>query len=357
MTTRRHFLKASVAGTGAAALATPALAQQRFEWRMVTSWPKRLPGPGVTAERIASRIAEASEGRLKITVHAAGELVPALEVFDAVSTGTAELAHTASLFWQGKMKAAPFFTAMPFGLTAGEHHAWIYHGGGQEVWDELYAPFGIKPYLGGNTGLQMGGWFRREINSVEDFKGLKMRMPGFGGEVIRRLGATPVSIPPGEIFSSLQSGVIDATEFLGPWSDAAMGFQKVAPYYYAPGFHEPNGTGEFLVSLKALETLPGELRAIMEQAVMAENSFSLAESEWFNAGTLEDLVSGQGVKLRYYPKDLLKAAQATSREVIAEQAAADPGFASVWESYEKALKRLSPWADTGLRSYLAARDA
>lgn len=354
MTTRRHLLGASLAA-GAATLARPALAQQRFRWRMVTSWPKNLPGPGVTAERIARRVAETSEGRFTIIVHAAGELVPALEVFDAVSTGTAELAHTASLFWQGKARAAPFFTAMPFGLVAGEHHAWIYHGGGQEAWDELYAPFGIKPYMVGNTGLQMGGWFRREIHSAEDFKGLKMRMPGFGGEVVRKLGATPVSIPPGEIFSGLQSGVIDATEFLGPWSDVAMGFYKVAPFYYAPGFHEPNGTGEMLVSLQALETLPADLRAVLEQAVMAENSFSLAESEWFNAGTLDTLVSQHGVKLRRYPDDLIAAARAATAEMMAEQSAADPGFAKVWASYEQALKRLRPWAETGLEPFLAAR--
>ncbi|MGE0845781.1 MAG: TRAP transporter substrate-binding protein, partial [Flavobacteriaceae bacterium] len=308
MTTRRTFIAAGAGGL-AAGLAAPALAQQTHEWRMVTSWPKNLPGPGVTAERLARRIGEASGGRLRITVHAAGELVPPLEVFDAVATGTAEMAHTASFFWQGKVRAATFFTAAPFGLTAGEHQAWIDHGGGQAIWDELYAPFGIKPFMGGNTGMQMGGWFRREISSAEDFRGLKMRMPGLGGEVIRKLGATPVSIPPGEIFSALQSGVIDATEFLGPWSDTAMGFHKVAPYYYAPGFHEPNGTGELLISLNRFNALPEDLKRIVEHAAAAENAFALAESEWQNAAARKALVDEHGVKLRRFPDGLRAAAR------------------------------------------------
>ena len=177
---------------------------------MVTSWPKRLPGPGMSAERVAERIAALSGGRLQITVHAAGEVVPAFEVLDAVGGGVAEMGHTAAFYWQGKQPATKFFTTVPFGLTPNEHVAWIDAGGGQALWDELYAPFGVKPFMGGNTGVCMGGWFRRELNSADDVKGLKIRSLGLGGEVYRRLGATPQTTSPGEMLTSLQSGLIDA---------------------------------------------------------------------------------------------------------------------------------------------------
>ncbi|MEZ5840719.1 MAG: TRAP transporter substrate-binding protein [Hyphomicrobiales bacterium] len=218
-------------------------------------------------------------------------------MFDAVATGTAEIAHTASFFWQGKVPAAAFFTAVPFGLTPLEHMAWIEAGGGQQIWDDLYRPFGVKPFMAGNTGFQMGGWYRKEINGLDDIKGLKIRMPGLGGEVLRRLGATPVSLPPGEILPALQSGVVDATEFLGPFSDIAMGFYKVAPFYYWPGFHEPNGTGEAVVSLKALEALPDDLKAIVATATSVESATSLAEAEWENGAALARLIDEHGVEL------------------------------------------------------------
>ena len=253
--TRRNLVRAGALGL-AGALAAPAVARaQTQRWRMVTSWPKRLPGPGMSAERVAERIAALSGGRLQITVHAAGEVVPAFEVLDAVGGGVAEMGHTASFYWQGKQPAAAFFTTVPFGLTPAEHVAWVDAGGGQALWDELYAPFGVKPFMGGNTGVCMGGWFRREIKSRDDLKGMKIRSLGLGGEVYRRLGATPQTTPPGEILTSLQSGVIDAAEFVGPGTDIALGLYRVAPFYYAPGFNKPNGTGECIVSLKAWEAL------------------------------------------------------------------------------------------------------
>src|SRR5688572_342087 len=219
--TRRNLVRAAVL---APAIAAPSLARaQSRRWRMVTSWPKRLPGPGLSAERIAERIAALSGGRLQISVSAAGEVVPAFEVLDAVGGGVAEIGHTAAFFWQGKMPAANFFTTVPFGLTPNEHVAWVEAGGGQALWDELYRPFGVKPFMGGNTGVCMGGWFRREIKSLADLKGLKLRSLGLGGEVFRRLGATSVSIPPGEIFPALQSGVVDGAEFTTPASDIALG--------------------------------------------------------------------------------------------------------------------------------------
>ena len=257
MTTRRNF----TLGAGASAagiLAAPAIARaQTVKWRMVTSWPKRLPGPGMSAERVAERIRALSGGRLDIAVYAAGEVVPAFEVLDAVGNGVADIGHTAAFYWQGKMPAAAFFTTVPFGLTPSEHVAWIEAGGGQALWDELYAPFGVKPFMGGNTGVCMGGWFRRELKSLADLRGLKLRSLGLGGEVYRRLGATPQTTPPAEILTSLQSGVIDGAEFVGPGTDIALGLYRVAPFYYYPGFNKPNGTGECIVALKAWNALSG----------------------------------------------------------------------------------------------------
>lgn len=354
---RRALLGASAAA-GTAALAAPALAQDgaTIEWKMVTSWPKNLPGPGVTARRIADSIGRMSGGRLRVRLFAAGELVPALGVFDAVSAGTAQMAHTASFFWQGKIPAAVYFTAIPFGLLPHEHISWIEQGGGQALWDELYAPFGLKPVMAGNTGVQMGGWYKREITGLDDLRGLKIRMPGLGGEVMRRLGATPVSLPPGELFQALQSGVLDATEFLGPWSDRAMGFHKVASSYYSPGFHEPNGTGEALFNQVALEGLPEDLRAIVLEACRAENGRSLAESDWENAGALRLLQERDGVTVRPYPDDVMTALRETSAKVLADFADKDALGRRIHDSQQAALSRLSPWSDVAMRRFMAARD-
>src|ERR1043166_37760 len=284
--TRRKLVQSSAAGAiGAVAAPSLALAQNK-RWRMVTSWPKRLPGPGISAERVAERIRALSGGRLDITVHAAAELVPAFEVQDAVGNGVADMGHTASFYWQGKMPAASFFTTVPFGLTPGEHVAWVDAGGGQALWDELYAPFGVKPFMGGSTGVCMGGWFRREPKGLDDLKGLKIRSLGLGGEIFRRLGATPQTTPPGEIFTSLQSGVLDGAEVVGPGTDIALGLYRVAPFYYGPGFNKPNGTGECLVNLKAWEALDGELKAVIAHACATEASFALSEMERLNADAL-----------------------------------------------------------------------
>ncbi|MCK7614618.1 TRAP transporter substrate-binding protein [Roseibium sediminicola] len=354
---RRAVLGASIA-MGSSALAAPAIAQGQgtLEWKLVTSWPKNLPGPGVTAQRIADRIQVMSGGRLTIRLFAAGELVPALGVFDAVSAGTAQMAHTASFFWQGKIPASVYFTAIPFGLLPHEHITWIEQGGGQALWDELYAPFGLKPVMAGNTGVQMGGWYKREITGLDDLTGLKIRMPGLGGEVMRRLGATPVSLPPGELFQALQSGVLDATEFLGPWSDRAMGFHKVAKTYYSPGFHEPNGTGEALFNKAALDSLPEDLRAIVLEACKAENGRALAESDWENAGSLQLLQEADGVTVLPYPDEVLAALRQTSAEVLAETAEKDPLAKRIYDSHQAARARLAPWSDVAMRRFMAARD-
>jgi len=351
--TRRSF----AATLGAATLAAPTIARaQTRRWRMVTSWPKRLPGPGMSAERVAERIAALSGGRMQITVHAAGELTPAFEVLDAVAGGVAELGHTASFYWQGKMPAAAYFTTVPFGLTPAEHVAWVDAGGGQQLWDELYAPFGVKPFMGGNTGVCMGGWFRREVKSLDDVRGLKIRSLGLGGEVYRRLGATPQTTPPGEILTSLQSGVLDAAEFVGPGTDISLGLYRVAQTYMGPGFNKPNGTGECIVSLKAWEALDGEGKAIVAHACAAEANYALSEMERLNAEALEALTGRHGVALRTFPPDVVAAARRVSAEVLADLASRSEVARKVHDSYAAFRDRTAPWSRVSIKAVLEARD-
>ncbi len=354
--TRRTLARTGAAGL-VGAMAAPAVARgDTRHWRMVTSWPRRLPGPGLSAERIATRIATLSGGRLEITVSAAGEIVPAFEVLDAVGTGVAEMGHTAAFYWQGKEPAAAFFTTVPFGLIPNEHVAWIDAGGGQALWDELYARFGVKPFMGGNTGVCMGGWFRREIKSRDDVHGLKIRSLGLGGEVYRRLGAIPQTTSPGEILVALQSGVIDGAEFVGPGSDVALGLHRFAPFYYGPGFNKPNGTGECIVSLKAWQTLDAELQAIVAHACGAEASFALAEMERLNIEALATLTTRDNVQLRTFPPDLVSAARRTATEVLAEVAGKSPAAHRVHESYTAFRDKISVWSRISLQAVLEARE-
>ncbi|GBD43726.1 Monocarboxylate 2-oxoacid-binding periplasmic protein [bacterium HR40] len=351
---RRALTALAASGVAAPAVvrgATPA------RWRMVTSWPRNLPGPGVTAQRLADRIARASGGRIRVELFAAGELVPAFEVLDAVAGGVAELAHTAAVFWMGKIPAAAFFLAIPFGLTPLEHMAWIDHGGGQQLWDELYADLGVKPFMAGNTGMSMGGWFRKEIHSLSDLRGLRFRMPGLGGEMYRPFGIVQVSLPPGETLPALQTGAIDAAEFAGPASDLALGFYKVAPYYYWPGLHEPNGTGECIVNRAVWEGLDDELKAVVAHACAAENAYALAESERANAEALKVLVHEHGVQLRRFPDEVIAAARHSAREVIARFDAAGGIEARIYRSYVAMLERLGDWPRVSVQGFLEARHA
>jgi len=354
MTTRRTF----VATLGAAALAAPSVARaQTVKWKMVTSWPKRLPGPGMSAERIAERVRALSAGRIDITVYAAGEIVPAFGVLDAVGNGVADVGHTAAFYWQGKMPAAPFFTTVPFGLTPGEHVAWIDAGGGQGLWDALYAPFGVKPFMGGNTGVCMGGWFRRRIESLADVRGLKLRSLGLGGEIYRRLGATPQTTPPAEILVALQSGVIDGAEFVGPGSDIALGLYRVAPFYYYPGFNKPNGTGECIITRKIWEPLAADLKAIVAHACAAEANFALAEMERLDAEALAALTTQHQVTLAAFPEDLIAAARKQAGDVLGEVAGRDAMSAKVHASYTAFAKRTAPWSRVSIAAVLGARGA
>jgi TRAP-type mannitol/chloroaromatic compound transport system substrate-binding protein len=355
MTTRRRFTIAAGA-SAACLLAMPAIARADvLKWRMVTSWPKRLPGPGMSAERIATRIRTLSGGRIDITVYAAGEVVPAFEVLGAVGNGVADIGHTAAFYWQGKMPAAAYFTTVPFGLTPSEHVAWIEAGGGQALWDELYAPFGVKPFMAGNTGVCMGGWFRHELKSAADLRGLKLRSLGLGGEVYRRLGATPQTTPPAEILTSLQSGVLDGAEFVGPGTDIALGLYRVAPYYYYPGFNKPNGTGECIVALKAWNALSADLQAIVAHACAAEANYALAEMERLNAQALAALVQDHGVKLAAFPDDLVAAARKEAETVLTGLAIRGDITGKISGSYDAFRERSAPWSRVSIEAVLRAR--
>ena len=354
--TRRNFARGGALGL-ATALAVPALAQSgKMRWRMITSWPKRLPGPGMSAERVAERIGALSGGRLEISVSAAGEVVPALEVLDAVGSGVAEIGHTAAFYWQGKEPATAFFTTVPFGLLPNEHVAWVDAGGGQALWDELYAPFGVKPFMAGNTGTCMGGWFRREIKSRDDVRGLKLRSLGLGGEVYHRLGAIPQTTAPGEILVALQSGLIEGAEFVGPGSDIALGLYRYAPFYYYPGFNKPNGTGECIVSLKAWQALDRELQAVVAHACATEASYALAEMERLNIEALAALTTQDNVKLRSFSADLIDAARAQAKDVLADFAGKSPGAAKVHASYVAFRDKVSAWSRISTEAVLQSRE-
>ncbi len=306
---------------------------QHYQWKMVTAWPKNFPGLGTAAERLAERVKAMSGGRLSIKVYAGGELVPPLEVFDAVSRGTAELGHGAAYYWKGKVPAAQFFTAVPFGLSTSEMNAWLSKGGGQALWDEAYAPFGVKPLAVGNTGMQMGGWYNSEINSLDDLKGLKIRMPGLGGEVLARLGATTVNLPGGEIFTALQTGAIDATDWVSPYNDLAFGLHKAARFYYYPGWQEPQAVLELLINQKALDGLPADLQAILIEATRAANQDMLDDYVYHNALALDQLKQ-QGVLLKRFPDEVLQAMQLQSEQVLGELAAQSELNGRIWASMQ-----------------------
>jgi TRAP-type mannitol/chloroaromatic compound transport system substrate-binding protein len=354
---RRQFIQGAGLGAVAAAASfpTPSIAQGVKELRMVTSWPKGYPGQGTSAIRLAERIGLGTEGKVTVKVFAAGELVPPFEVFDAVANGTADMYHSAEYYWQGKSKAFNFFCTVPFGLTANEFNAWIYFGGGQQLWDELSGQFGIKALLAGNTGVQMGGWYRKEINTIDDFKGLKFRMPGLGGQVLQKLGATVINLPGGEIFAALQSGAIDGTEWVGPWNDLAFGFFKVAKNYYWPGFHEPGTSLAVGFGSKVWSGLSKEHQAVMQAACSAENDHLLAEFNARNGEALDTLVNKHGVQLKRFSDDVLAKVGGAAGEVVAEVGNADPTTKKVFDSFIKFRKDVSEWTKLSEGAFGAAR--
>jgi TRAP-type mannitol/chloroaromatic compound transport system substrate-binding protein len=326
---RRDFLSgaaATGAATGAGALAAPAIAraQETIEWKMVTTWPKNAPGVGVNAQRFADMVTEMSGGRLTIRLFAAGELVPPFECLDAVQADTAQLAHSTPYYWVGKSAALNFFTTIPFGLMATELSAWLNFGGGQELWEEVYAPFNVVPFYVGSSGVQSGGWFNTEINSLDDLKGLKMRIAGIGGEVMRRLGVAVVLTPPGEIQPSLASGAVDAAEWVSPWLDIAFGLHKAAKYYYVPAFHEPGPGLEVIVNKDRLAGLPDDLKAIIKYAARATSETTLSDFTFHNIKVFSEMQKNfPEIELRSFPKDVVAAMGEKTVEVLDEIAERD----------------------------------
>ena len=317
--------------------------QKIYKWRMVTTWPKNLPGMGLAPETMAKKIKAMSNGRLDIKVYGAGELVPAMEVFDAVSGGSAQMGHGAAYYWKGKVPMAPFFTTLPFGLTAQERNGWLFYGGGMPLWKELYAKYDLVPIAGGNTGVQMAGWFNKEINSLEDLKGMTMRIPGLGGEVFNRAGGTAVSMAVEDVFTSMQTGVIDAAELVGPYNDRAQGLHEVAKYYYYPGWQEPGPNLELIINKEAWEELPLDLRAIVENASLVVNADLLSEYTERNNAALRELVDEYGVELRQLPAEVLSGIReisyALTEEIVEKQVAAEAARALELDGRDEELAK------------------
>ena len=325
---------------------------EQFQWKMVTTWPPNFPGLGTGASTLARYLTEASGGRLQVQIYAAGELIPAFEVFDAVSSGTAQLGHAGAYYWRGKSEAAQFFSTVPFGLNTHEMNAWLYYGGGMELWQEVYAPFNLVPFAAGNSGVQMGGWFNRPIDSLADLRGLKMRLQGLGGEVLRRAGGTPVSLPGAELFTALQTGSIDATEWVGPYNDLAFGLHQVARYYYYPGWHEPGPAMECIVNKDAYEGLPADLRAAVRVACQAANLDMTAEYNARNASALQQIRADDSVEIRAFPEDVLEGLRTLTREVVEDLVARDTLARKVWDSYRQFLGQSRPWQHVSERAYM-----
>ncbi|HZD24870.1 MAG TPA: TRAP transporter substrate-binding protein [Alphaproteobacteria bacterium] len=359
---RRAFIKgAATAGVATAAAAAsnfpaPAIAQGIKEWKMALTWPANTPGLGLSAQRVAKRIELFTGGKIKIKVYGAGELVPAFQCWDAASAGDIQMYQGAEYYWQGKHKALNFFTTVPYGLTGSEHYAWLNYGGGQELWDEVAAQFNLKGFVGAWTGVQMGGWFRKEVHSLDDLKGLKFRMPGIGGEVLRKVGVAVVNIPGAEVFPALQSGTIDGTEWVGPWLDMNFGFYKVAKFYYWPGWHEPGTTGEVMINKKVWDGLTKDEQEIITGVIQAEGQYQTSEFRARDVGALRTLTTDHGVKLRRFSNEMLTQFGNYSGEVAAAMAKSDPLTQKVYDSYAKFRKDTIALSKIQEAGYLKARE-
>jgi TRAP-type mannitol/chloroaromatic compound transport system substrate-binding protein len=350
---RELLLGATVAIAAAGKLPAPAIAQGIKELKMATSWPAGSIGLQTSAERLARSITALSDGRLKITVYPDGSLVRAFEVFDAVSAGVVDMCHSAESYVQKKAPALNFFDTVPYGLTADELSAWINYGGGQALWDEVDAQFNIKPLMACDPGVQMGGWFSREVNTPQDFKELRYRMPELGAEVMRRIGAVVVTIPGSEIVGAFKSGAIDGSEWIDPWMDMDLGLHKVADYYYYPGFHQPGENFMLAVNKSLWDGLTPTDRALIETAAQAEVTRSLAEFNAENVKSLKQLRDDKRIKIIRFSDDLIKAFGKYSKEVLADVAAKDPLTQKVYDNYMGFLAGVMDWgelSETGYRN-------
>lgn len=343
-------------GTGNVSTETGTAPQQTYQWKMITSWPKNLPALGTAPELFADSVEKMSNGRMRIRVYGANELVGGLEVFDAVSAGTAEIGHSGPYYWQGKINATPFFSTIPFGLTGTEMDAWLAFGGGNELWREIYAPFNLIPVRGGNSGTQMFGWFNKEINSLDDLQGLKMRIPGLGGEVFDRAGGVPVTMQVSDVFTALETGALDATEWVSPYNDLAAGYHTVAQYYYYPGWHEPGSTLETIFNKEAFEALPEDLQEILTTASEVMNKRIHDELTARNNEALQTLVNEHGVELRRLPDDVLQEFRRLSEQVIQEMASVDATSQRVYDSWKSFLDGVSAYHRIAEDAFIEARN-
>jgi len=333
----------------------PAIAQGLRQLTMVTDWPESLPGLYPSAVRLAQTISEASGGRITIEIFPSGALVRPFETFDAVQAGIADIYHSFEGYFEDKSLAFNFYSGVPFGFTADEQFAWVHYGGGQQLWDELSGQFNIKPFLSSSTGAQMGGWFNDEITSPDGFKGLRYRMPGLGGEVLRRLGAIVVSLPGSEIAPSLRSGAIDASEWIGPWLDVAMGLHEAAGYYYYPGWHEPGTTQTLGINLDVWESFDAGDQRLIEAAAAAEVMRSLAEFNLNNALWLRKLREDGIVKVVKFDDSLLKVFFEISQDVVAEAGSGDEISRRIYDSHQQFRASIMDWSDVAERAFLNSR--
>lgn len=323
---------------------------------MTTTWPKGLPGLGEAADRLARRIEELSSGQMRVKVYAAGELTPAFQAFNEVSAGNIDMYHGAEYYWQAKSKAFTFFTAVPMGMTAPEIMGWVDFGGGQALWEELSGQFGVIAFQAANTGHQTGGWYKKEINSLDDFKGLKVRMPGLGGDVIRALGGAAEALPGGEIYQALQTGRIDATEWVGPWNDYFLGFHQEAKFYYGPGFHEPGAALAMGMNRKKWDSLNPTEQAIIRTACSEVNNLSVGEFTYQNSVYLEKLINEENVQLRRFNDDIMARVKEASADIRQSAGSGGDLERRIYESFEANLKKMRVWSDLSDGPYLAARE-
>ena len=351
---RREFIAAGVAAGALAACGrdgqdnkqgtSPAVDPgTNYRWKIVTSWPRNFPGLGTTVESLVRWIGVLSRGQLEVKVYAAGELVPAFGVFDAVSEGVAEMGHSGSYYWKGKNEAFQFFTSIPFGMNAVEMNAWLYEGDGLKLWEEAYRPFGLLPLPAGNTGIQMGGWFNRRIDKIEDFQGLKMRIPGLAGDVLRQVGVVPVTLPGAELLTAMQTGVLDAVEWATPYADISFGLHKVAKYYYYPGWQEPGPQLECMVNRAAYESLPVHLQDVVRASARIVNQEMTCEFTAKNYQAVQVLRETRQVDMRPFSPQILARLREISRDVNAGVAKTSPLAGRIYESYQKFHRQTLEW--------------
>ena len=359
---RREFIEkigvlgvAGATGIGAKSAFAAAADDKPIRWKMATSWPPKFPILQDSCDRLAKNIDTMTKGKLKIEVFAGGELVGPLEVFDAVSQGRAvHCGSTAPYYYVGKSPETQFYSDFPFGMPHRGKLSWLYSGGGMELFREFYKPFNLYPIIMLSTGTQMGGWFRKEINSISDLKGLKMRIPGLAGKVMAKCGVNVVNLPGSEVYTSLERGVIDATEWVTPLYDERLGLHRAAKYYYFPAWHEPATTVSFIVNLTAWEALSPDLKMIIEMACAESVSWSLAEADAVNGRVLKELVDKHGVQLRKFPDEVIKQLRSKTKEVMEEESQASPNFKRIYESINKFMGEFTYWMEASEWSYIDA---